>query len=56
MFQLFADPQIPMAKQVDAYAHRNSWVNRMILKGGSQQSAVVELVIPRFFKRVSGFG
>lgn len=31
LFHLFADPQMPMAKQVDAYAHRNAWVNRMIL-------------------------
>jgi adenine-specific DNA-methyltransferase len=31
LFQFFADPQMPMAKQVDAYAHRNAWVNRMVL-------------------------
>jgi adenine-specific DNA-methyltransferase len=31
LFDLFADPQMPMAKMVDAYAHRNAWVNRMIL-------------------------
>lgn len=31
MFSLFADPQMPMSAQVNAYAHRNRWVNRMIL-------------------------
>ena len=31
MFSLFADPQMPMNKQVDAYSYRNGWVNRMIL-------------------------
>jgi adenine-specific DNA-methyltransferase len=31
LFEFFADPQMPMAKQVDAYSHRNAWVNRMIL-------------------------
>ena len=31
LFSLFADPQMPLSKQVDAYAHRNAWVNRMIL-------------------------
>lgn len=31
LFGFFADPQMPMAKQVDAYAYRNGWVNRMIL-------------------------
>jgi adenine-specific DNA-methyltransferase len=30
-FSLFGDPQMPMSKQVDAYAYRNGWVNRMIL-------------------------
>ena len=28
---LFADPQMPLSQQVDAYSHRNRWVNRMIL-------------------------
>lgn len=28
---LFNDPKMPMAKQVDAYAHRGKWVNRMVL-------------------------
>ena len=31
LFSLFADPQLPMSKQVNAYAHRSGWVNRMIL-------------------------
>jgi adenine-specific DNA-methyltransferase len=31
MFGLFADPQLPMSAQVNAYAHRSGWVNRMIL-------------------------
>lgn len=31
MLDLFADPQMPLAKQVDAYEHRNAWANRMIL-------------------------
>ena len=31
MFSLFADPQMPLSAQVNAYAHRNAWVNRMIL-------------------------
>ncbi|MGH7057000.1 MAG: site-specific DNA-methyltransferase [Acetobacteraceae bacterium] len=31
MFSLFADPQLPMRAQVNAYAHRSGWVNRMIL-------------------------
>lgn len=31
MFDLFADPKLPLWKQVDAYAHRGAWVNRMIL-------------------------
>lgn len=31
MFSLFADPQMPMSAQVNAYAYRNGWVNRMIL-------------------------
>jgi adenine-specific DNA-methyltransferase len=31
MFNLFADPQLPMNAQVNAYAHRAGWVNRMIL-------------------------
>ncbi len=31
MFSLFADPQMPMNQQVNAYAYRNGWVNRMIL-------------------------
>lgn len=30
-YSMFADPQMPMSHQVDAYAHRNRWVNRMIL-------------------------
>lgn len=28
---LFADPEMPLSQQVDAYSHRNRWVNRMIL-------------------------
>ncbi|HEY1934139.1 MAG TPA: site-specific DNA-methyltransferase [Acetobacteraceae bacterium] len=31
MFDLFSDPQMPLSKQVDAYQHRNKWVNRLIL-------------------------
>jgi adenine-specific DNA-methyltransferase len=31
LFSLFADPQLPMSAQVNAYAHRAGWVNRMIL-------------------------
>jgi adenine-specific DNA-methyltransferase len=31
LLSLFADEQMPMAKQVDAYAYRNGWVNRMVL-------------------------
>ena len=31
MFRLFADPQMSMSANVDAYAHRAGWVNRMIL-------------------------
>jgi adenine-specific DNA-methyltransferase len=31
MFSLFADPQLPMSAQVNAYSHRAGWVNRMIL-------------------------
>jgi adenine-specific DNA-methyltransferase len=31
MFSLFADPQLPMSAQVNAYAHQAGWVNRMIL-------------------------
>jgi adenine-specific DNA-methyltransferase len=31
MLDLFADPQMPLSKQVDAYHHRNKWVNRLIL-------------------------
>jgi adenine-specific DNA-methyltransferase len=31
MFDLFADPKMPLAKQVDAYAHKGAWANRMIL-------------------------
>ena len=31
MFGLFNDPQMPLSKQVDAYQHRDRWVNRMIL-------------------------
>src|SRR5581483_7940193 len=29
--QLFADPQLPLHQQLDAYEHRGGWVNRMIL-------------------------
>ncbi len=29
--QLFADPRMPLSAQVNAYAHRSGWVNRMIL-------------------------
>ena len=31
MFSLFGDPRMPMSQQVNAYAYRNGWVNRMIL-------------------------
>ncbi|HKM62772.1 MAG TPA: hypothetical protein VJY39_09810, partial [Acidisphaera sp.] len=31
MLSLFADPQMPMSAQVNAYGHRSGWVNRMIL-------------------------
>lgn len=31
MLELFADPQMPLSKQVDAYQHKNRWVNRLIL-------------------------
>jgi adenine-specific DNA-methyltransferase len=42
LFELFADPQMPMSRQVDAYSHRNSWVNRMIL--GDSLSVMNSLV------------
>ncbi len=29
--ELFADPRMPLSAQVNAYAHRSGWVNRMIL-------------------------
>jgi adenine-specific DNA-methyltransferase len=29
--QLFADPQLPLHEQLDAYEHKGGWVNRMIL-------------------------
>ena len=28
---MFADPKLPMAQQVNAYAHRGAWANRMVL-------------------------
>ena len=31
MSALYADPQMPLSKQVDAYHHLNKWVNRLIL-------------------------
>ena len=31
MFEMFADPQRPMAEQVRAYEHHDQWINRMIL-------------------------
>ena len=31
MFDLFADPQMPLSQQVNAYQHRNKWVNRLVL-------------------------
>ena len=31
MLDLFADPQMPLSKQVERYHHRNKWVNRLIL-------------------------
>jgi adenine-specific DNA-methyltransferase len=31
MLELFADPQMPLSQQVQAYEHRNKWVNRLIL-------------------------
>jgi adenine-specific DNA-methyltransferase len=30
-FQLFADPQLPLHKQLEAYEHTGDWVNRLIL-------------------------
>jgi adenine-specific DNA-methyltransferase len=30
-FQLFADPQLPLHKQLAAYKHKGGWVNRLIL-------------------------
>ena len=42
MFNLFADPQMPMNQQVNAYAYRNGWVNRMIL--GDSLSVMNSLV------------
>jgi adenine-specific DNA-methyltransferase len=42
MFSLFADPQLPMNAQVNAYAHRAGWVNRMIL--GDSLSVMSSLV------------
>lgn len=48
MFGLFADPQMPMSKQVDAYAHRSGWVNRMVL-GDS-------LVVMNSLARYEGLG
>jgi adenine-specific DNA-methyltransferase len=29
--QLFADPQLPLHKQLEAYEHKGGWVNRLIL-------------------------
>ena len=29
--QLFADPQLPLHQQLEAYEHRGGWVNRLIL-------------------------
>ena len=29
--QLFADPQLPLHQQLEAYEHKSGWVNRMIL-------------------------
>ena len=29
--QLFADPQLPLHQQLEAYEHKGDWVNRMIL-------------------------
>src|SRR5262245_63259226 len=29
--QLFADPQLPLHQQLEAYEHKGGWVNRMIL-------------------------
>jgi adenine-specific DNA-methyltransferase len=31
MDALFGDPRMPLSQQVDAYQHRNNWVNRLIL-------------------------
>ncbi len=31
MDDLFGDPRMPLSRQVDAYQHRNKWVNRLIL-------------------------
>jgi adenine-specific DNA-methyltransferase len=42
LLNIFADPQMPMAKQVDAYAHRNAWVNRMVL--GDSLAVMTSLV------------
>jgi adenine-specific DNA-methyltransferase len=42
LFSMFADEQMPMAKQVDAYSYRNGWVNRLIL--GDSLSVMNSLV------------
>ncbi len=31
LFDLFADPQMPLSREVDAYQLRNKWMNRLIL-------------------------
>jgi adenine-specific DNA-methyltransferase len=31
MLDLFADPRMPLSQQVNAYQHKNNWVNRLIL-------------------------
>jgi adenine-specific DNA-methyltransferase len=31
MDALFGDPRMPLSQQVNAYQHRNNWVNRLIL-------------------------
>ena len=46
--QLFADPQLPLHEQLDAYEHKGDWVNRMIL-GDS-------LVVMNSFLEYEGLG
>jgi hypothetical protein len=47
MFDLFADPKMPMAQQVNAYAHRGAWVNRMVLGESRRDELPAALRGPR---------